>query len=80
MDVGDCVRLANPENPQHPRVGHMGEVIEVSDHPATTRRPARRLLWTRFYKTTWEDWRTGRRADEVYGLYEHELEFTEKGQ
>lgn len=70
------MRLARPDNPEHPRAGQVGEVVAADSYPADTRRgrAARILLWVRFRKATWDDWRDRRLIDETYGLFDHEVE------
>jgi hypothetical protein len=77
--VGMRVRLVKPDNAAHPRKGGVGEVVEFKDYPADPEypkrgRPARTLLWTRFRRAGWDDWRDRRMTDETFGLFDHEVE------
>jgi hypothetical protein len=77
--VGMRVRLARPDNPKHPRKGEVGTVVGLKEYAADPGypkkgRPAMTLLWTRFSKATWDDWRSRKGTDDTFGLFDHEVE------
>jgi hypothetical protein len=77
--IGMRVRLVRPDNANHPWKGGVGEVVDLKEYPADPGwpergRPARTLLWTRFRRAGWDDWRDRRMIDETFGLFDHEVE------
>jgi hypothetical protein len=77
--VGMRVRLVKPDNPAHPRKGQAGEVVAADEYPADPKWPergraARTLLWVRYRRATWDDWTERGLIDEVFGLFDHEVE------
>jgi hypothetical protein len=77
--IGMRVRLVKPDNAKHPRKGGVGEVVDLKEYPADPGwpdkgRPARTLLWVRYRKASWADWRERKMTDETFGLFDHEVE------
>jgi hypothetical protein len=77
--IGMHVRLVKPDNANHPRKGEVGEVVSLKPYPADPGwpkkgEPARTLLWTRFRRAGWDDWRERKMSDETFGLFDHEVE------
>jgi hypothetical protein len=71
--VGMRVRLVRPDNAAHPWKGGVGEVVDLKEYPADPRwpdkgRPARILLWTRFRRAGWDDWREPTLAQRFAGF------------
>lgn len=73
--AGTRVRLARPENPDHPRRGRVGTVGAARWFPPAPRRAAGSWQFRVVFRVaTWADWQTRREIDDIWHCRERELE------
>lgn len=80
--LGQRVRVARPDNPDHPRRGAVGTVARVRWFEPTSRYvmgepmptgPGVWLVRVTFDKASWADWRERGGISDEWGFFGHEL-------